>query len=164
MYDICVGFATIEQFLWREIRRFLFVIFIYTPMVSHDTFKNIILFALVAIFLYYLFKDKIHTVTEEPFSVKDVIYGNQQQQPTQGIESKPDTGAMTAANTGIDRSLIKNDDEIGILSTCQQNSGGELVKNCSEIQAYNYEYDTSFDKFLRPTSFDQPTFLKSNGL
>ena len=71
------------------------------------------------------------------------------------------SGAMSAANTGIDRSLIKSDDEMGILSTCQQNSGGELVKNCSEIQAYNYDYDTSFDKFLRPTSFDQPNFLKS---
>lgn len=134
-------------------------------MVSHDTFKNIILFGLVAMFLYFLFRDKINDVTEEPFSVNDVVYGNSViggQQPE--ITLQTDKGAMTAANTGIDRSLIKSDDEIGILSTCQQNSGGELVKNCSEIQAYNYEYDTSFDKFLRPTSFDQPNFLKSNGL
>jgi hypothetical protein len=128
-------------------------------MVSHDTFKNIVLFALVATFLYFLFRDKIHTVTEEPFSIINNVTQEQKQKQTQ----EQDTGAMTAANTGIDRSLIKSDDEIGILSTCQQNSSGELVKNCSEIQAYNYEYDTSFDKFLRPTSFDQPTFLKSTG-
>jgi hypothetical protein len=106
-------------------------------------------------------------VTEEPFSVKDVIYGKSVvsgQRPETTQKNDKDTGAMTAANTGIDRSLIKNDDEIGILSTFQQSSGGELVKNCSEIQAYNYEYDTSFDKFLRPTSFDQPNFLKSTGV
>jgi len=128
-------------------------------MISHDTFKNIILFAVVSAFLYFLFRDKIEVITEG-MEVK-------QQQPEQAeTEAAEDvkSGAMTAANTGIDRSLIKSDDEIGILSTCQQNSGGELVKNCSEIQAYNYEYDTSFDKFLRPTSFDQPNFLKSNGL
>jgi hypothetical protein len=113
----------------------------------------------VSAFLYFLFRDKIEVITEG-MEVK-------QQQPEQAeTEAAEDvkSGAMTAANTGIDRSLIKSDDEIGILSTCQQNSGGELVKNCSEIQAYNYEYDTSFDKFLRPTSFDQPNFLKSNGL
>jgi len=127
-------------------------------MVSHDTFKNVVLFALVAAFLYFLFRDKINDVIEEPFSIKEIVTTPSQTQ------SHPDTGAMTAANTGIDRSLIKSDEEIGILSTCQQNSGGELVKNCSEIQAYNYEYDTSFDKFLRPTSFDQPNFLKSNGV
>lgn len=130
-------------------------------MISHDTFKNIILFAVVSAFLYFLFRDKIDVVTEG-MEVK--------QQPEQ-LERETETavediksGAMTASNTGIDRSLIKSDDEIGILSTCQQNSGGELVKNCSEIQAYNYEYDTSFDKFLRPTSFDQPNFLKSSGV
>ncbi len=126
-------------------------------MITHDTFKNIILFGLVAIFLYYLFRDKINTVIEEPFNVNQIDDSSSKKQ-------EPDTGVMTAANTGIDRSLIKSDDEIGILSTCQQSSGGELVKNCSEIKAYNYEYDTSFDKFLRATSFDQPTFLKSTGL
>jgi hypothetical protein len=131
-------------------------------MVSHDTFKNIALFALVIVFLYFLFRDKINDVVEEPFSMNSIVNVNQ---PNKMVVNQPTddnkSGAMSAANTGIDRSLIKSDDEIGILSTCQQNSGGELVKNCSEIQAYNYEYDTSFDKFLRPTSFDQPNFLKS---
>jgi hypothetical protein len=139
---------------------FICLIFIY-QMVSHDTFKNIVLFALVAIFLYFLFRDKINMVTEEPFELLNK--SPQVDLTTQQSAISPDnkSGAMTAANTGIDRSLIKSDEEMGILSTCQQNSGGELVKNCSEIQAYNYEYDTSFDKFLRPTSFDQPNFLKS---
>jgi hypothetical protein len=131
-------------------------------MVSHDTFKNIALFAIVIVFLYFLFRDKINDVVEEPFSMNSIVNVNQ---PNKMVVNQPTddnkSGAMSAANTGIDRSLIKSDDEIGILSTCQQNSGGELVKNCSEIQAYNYEYDTSFDKFLRPTSFDQPNFLKS---
>jgi hypothetical protein len=125
-------------------------------MVSHDMFKSIILFIIVAAFLYFLFRDKIEVLTEGMENVK-------QQPPTMSVEDVK-SGIMTAANTGIDRSLIKSDDEIGILSTCQQNSGRELVKNCSEIQGYKYEYDTSFDKYLRPTSFDQPTFLKSNGL
>jgi hypothetical protein len=131
-------------------------------MVSHDTFKNIALFAIVIVFLYFLFRDKINDVVEEPFSMNSIVNVNQ---PNKMVVNQPTddnkSGAMSAANTGIDRSLIKSDDEIGILSTCQQNSGGEMVKNCSEIQAYNYEYDTSFDKFLRPTSFDQPNFLKS---
>lgn len=136
-------------------------------MVSHDTFKNVALFALVIVFLYFLFRDKINDVVEEPFSVNSIINNVNQPNKSTGyqVNNQPNddtkSGAMSAANTGIDRSLIKSDDEIGILSTCQQNSGGELVKNCSEIQAYNYEYDTSFDKFLRPTSFDQPNFLKS---
>jgi hypothetical protein len=121
------------------------------------------LFALVATFLYFLFRDKIHAVVEEPFGMPQHSPINSQH-PVDDDKSKSKSGAMTAANTGIDRSLIKSDEEIGILSTCQQNSGGELVKNCSEIQAYNYEYDKTFDKFLRPTSFDQPNFLKSNGL
>jgi hypothetical protein len=133
-------------------------------MVSHDTFKNAALFALVIVFLYFLFRDKIHAVVEEPFEMptqKELAkyYVDPIPQYNRTIDDK--SGAMSAANTGIDRSLIKSDDEMGILSTCQQNSGGELVKNCSEIQAYNYDYDTSFDKFLRPTSFDQPNFLKS---
>lgn len=132
-------------------------------MISHDTFKNIILFALVATFLYFLFRDKINDVVEEPFSMKDIV-SKPNQASTQQLENQEKTGAMTASNTGIDRSLIKSDEEIGILSTCQQSSGGELVKNCSEIQAYNYEYDKSFDKFLRPTSFEQPNFLKSTGV
>ena len=135
-------------------------------MVSHDTFKNVALFALVIVFLYFLFRDKINDVVEEPFSVNSII--NNVNLPNRMVVNQPNddnkSGAMSAANTGIDRSLIKSDDEIGILSTCQQNSGGELVKNCSEIQAYNYDYDTSFDKFLRPTSFDQPNFLKSTGV
>ena len=139
-------------------------------MVSHDTFKNVALFALVIVFLYFLFRDKINDVVEEPFSVNSIINNVNQPNKATGyqVNNQPNddnkSGAMSAANTGIDRSLIKSDDEIGILSTCQQNSGGELVKNCSEIQAYNYEYDTSFDKFLRPTSFDQPNFLKSTGV
>ena len=133
-------------------------------MVSHDTFKNVALFALVIVFLYFLFRYKIHAVVEEPFEIptqKEIAkyYVEPIPQYNRTIDDK--SGAMSAANTGIDRSLIKSDDEMGILSTCQQNSGGELVKNCSEIQAYNYDYDTSFDKFLRPTSFDQPNFLKS---
>jgi len=131
-------------------------------MVSHDTFKNVALFALVIVFLYFLFRDKINDVIEEPFEMptqKELTKYYVEPNQLQNDDNK--SGAMSAANTGIDRSLIKSDDEIGILSTCQQNSGGELVKNCSEIQAYNYEYDTSFDKFLRPTSFDQPNFLKS---
>lgn len=133
-------------------------------MVSHDTFKNVALFALIVAFLYFLFRDKINMVTEEPFDVlnKSGSINTQHAVSTQQpIDDNNKSGAMTAANTGIDRSFIKSDEEMGILSTCQQNSGGELVKNCSEIQAYNYEYDTSFDKFLRPTSFDQPNFLKS---
>lgn len=130
-------------------------------MVSHDTFKNIILFSLVAVFLYFLFRDKINMITEEPFEMpKITTQKNYSQQENDDVKS----GAMTAANTGIDRKLIKSDEEIGILSTCQQNSGGELVKNCAEIQGYQFDYDKSFDKFLRPTSFDQPNFLKSNGL
>lgn len=128
-------------------------------MISHDTFKNIILFVVVSAFLYFLFRDKIDVVTEG-MEVKQQPEQLEREEAVEDIKS----GAMTASNTGIDRSLIKSDDEIGILSTCQQNSGGELVKNCSEIQAYNYEYDTSFDKFLRPTSFDQPNFLKSSGV
>lgn len=131
-------------------------------MVSHDAFKNIALFALVVVFLYFLFRDKIHAVVEEPFEMptqkelaKYYVAPNQ----LQNDDNK--SGAMSAANTGIDRSLIKSDDEIGILSTCQNVTDGKLAQNCSEIQAYNYEYDTSFDKFLRPTSFDQPNFLKS---
>lgn len=129
-------------------------------MISHDTFKNIILFAVVSAFLYFLFRDKIDVVTEGMEVKQQPELERETETPAEDIKS----GAMTASNTGIDRSLIKSDDEIGILSTCQQNSGGELVKNCSEIQAYNYEYDTSFDKFLRPTSFDQPNFLKATGV
>lgn len=130
-------------------------------MISHDTFKNIILFVVVSAFLYFLFRDKIDVVTEG-MEVKQ--QPEQLERETETATEDIKSGAMTASNTGIDRSLIKSDDEIGILSTCQQNSGGELVKNCSEIQAYNYEYDTSFDKFLRPTSFDQPNFLKATGV
>jgi hypothetical protein len=133
-------------------------------MVSHDAFKNIILFALVVIFLYFLFRDKIHAVTEEPFEMPKVMEQTMMHDtavaPTQQTK---DTGAMTASNTGIDRSFIKSDEEIGILSTCQQNSGGELVKTCSEYTGFNFDYDKTFDKFLRPTSFDQPNFLKSTG-
>ena len=133
-------------------------------MVSHDEFKNIALFALVVIFLYFLFRDKIHAVVEEPFEMP-----TQEEHAKYYVDPSPlynrtiddKSGAMTAANTGIDRSLIKSDDEIGILSTCQNVTDGKLAQNCSEVQAYNYEYDTSFDKFLRPTSFDQPHFLKS---
>jgi hypothetical protein len=133
-------------------------------MVSHDTFKNAALFALVIVFLYFLFRDKIHAVVEEPFEMptqKELAKYYLDPSPLYNRTIDDKSGAMSAANTGNDRSLIKSDDEMGILSTCQQNSGGELVKNCSEIQAYNYDYDTSFDKFLRPTSFDQPNFLKS---
>jgi hypothetical protein len=126
-------------------------------MVSHDAFKNIALFALVVVFLYFLFRDKIHAVVEEPFEMSPPNVYSTLPQATDDNKS----GAMSAANTGIDRSLIKSDDEIGILSTCQNVTDGKLAQNCSEIQAYNYEYDTSFDKFLRPTSFDQPHFLKS---
>ena len=132
-------------------------------MISHDTFKNIILFAVVSAFLYFLFRDKIDVVTEG-MEVKQQPEQLERETETETAGEDIKSGAMTASNTGIDRSLIKSDNEIGILSTCQQNSGGELVKNCSEIQAYNYEYDSSFDKFLRPTSFDQPNFLKSNGV
>lgn len=125
-------------------------------MVSHDTFKNVVLFALVIAFLYFLFREKIDTVVEEPFEMPKFTT------PQHVVDNR--SGVMTAANTGINRSLIKSDEEIGILSTCQQNSGGELIQNCEEIHAYNYDYDKSFDQFLRPTSFDQPNFLKSTGL
>lgn len=131
-------------------------------MVSHDTFKNVALFALVIVFLYFLFRDKINAVTEEPFEmpiIRKQVADDPSPQYNRTIDDK--SGAMSAANTGIDRSLIKSDDEIGILSTCQNVTDGKLAQNCSEIQAYNYDYDTSFDKFLRPTSFDQPNFLKS---
>ena len=131
-------------------------------MVSHDTFKNVALFALVIVFLYFLFRDKINAVVEEPFEmpiIRKQVADDPIPQYNRTTDNK--SGAMSAANTGIDRSLIKSDDEIGILSTCQNVTDGKLAQNCSEIQAYNYDYDTSFDKFLRPTSFDQPNFLKS---
>lgn len=127
-------------------------------MVSHDTFKNIVLFALVATFLYFLFRDKINMVTEESF---DVLNKSSTEYSNTPPADDNKSGAMTAANTGIDRSLIKSDEDIGILSTCQQSSGGELVKTCSEYAGFNFDYDKSFDKYLRPTSFDQPNFLKS---
>jgi len=162
MHDICACFSTIKQLFWWKIIANSFVVnlsYIYISMVSHDTFKNIILFSLVVAFLYFLFRDKINIVTEESFSVPDNAKVSVLEKKQSGH-----LGAMTAANTGIDRALIKSDDEIGILSTCEQNSEGDLVKHCSEIQAYNYQYDTAFDKFLRPTSFDQPTYLKSAGI
>jgi hypothetical protein len=130
-------------------------------MVSHDTFKNVALFALVIVFLYFLFRDKIHAVVEEPFEMPTQKELAVDPSPQYNRTNDDKSGAMSAANTGIDRSLIKSDDEIGILSTCQNVTDGKLAQNCSEIQAYNYDYDTSFDKFLRPTSFDQPNFLKS---
>jgi len=129
-------------------------------MVSHDTFKNIVLFSVVVAFLYFLFRDRIDVLTEgmetQPV-VADIHNSNG------NIIENNKSGAMTAENTGIDRSLIKSDEDIGILSTCQQNSGGELVKTCSEYAGFNFDYDKSFDKYLRPTSFDQPNFLKSTG-
>jgi hypothetical protein len=157
MHDICGGFATIEQLLWRQVEPILFVSYLYNRMVSHDTFKNIVLFSVVVAFLYFLFRDRIDVLTEGMETQHAVV-------DVPNIIEKNKSGAMTAENTGIDRSLIKSDEEIGILSTCQQISGGDLVKTCSEYTGFKFDYDRSLDKYLRQTSFDQPNFLKSNGL
>lgn len=116
-------------------------------MVSHDTFKNIVLFSLVIAFLYFLFRDKIQMLIEEPMT-SQVMNDTSSVNTHTTNPATASAGVMTSENTGIDRSMIISDDEIGILSTCRDNKG-HLIENCSPVSNYNYEYDKSYDSYLR---------------
>lgn len=138
-------------------------------MVSHDTFKNILLFSLVGLFLFFLFRDKILILTENMSSLnqKNDVVNNQPKNVNKNIVKNNDlldtSGQMTYENTGIDRSMILSDDEIGILSTCRDNKG-ELIENCSPVENYNYEYDSYYDQFLRNPTNNTTLNMKSKQL